>query len=235
MTGSGHGIRIELEAKARLDATRIFRTGESADDGAGEGGVGGGAEAGVFFIGGKSPGTVFANYGADGRAEEFGGDPGERLGSVPVGPGGRDSGGGRREGRGRRGLVAGFEEQFLASNFRRLYCEKRCCPDADYGERALRECLYWRASVMRRLLVAVWPEFFARDRRFIENLGRTRGLRDAVAEVKTFDDVNRGPEAGLREWLGLRVSGRKALRLARELAKGERGEEEVAASTGVGR
>jgi hypothetical protein len=61
------------------------------------------------------------------------------------------------------------------------------------------------------------PEFFAGDLKFIINLGAVTGLREASAEARDFQDANRARPSFLRTGLRIRVSGRKATRLAQVL------------------
>jgi hypothetical protein len=61
------------------------------------------------------------------------------------------------------------------------------------------------------------PDFFAEDLKFIRNLGAVTGLREAGAEAQDFHQVNRARPSFFRTGLRIRVSGRKATRLAQVL------------------
>jgi len=59
--------------------------------------------------------------------------------------------------------------------------------------------------------------FFAMDFEFIRYLGESIGLREAGADLLSFRDANLGKPSFWRTGLKIRVSGRKANRLARQL------------------
>ncbi len=106
--------------------------------------------------------------------------------------------------------------------FKDLFCQQRRCPESEYTERAFQECLYGHARFLAPLLRRRSPKLFAPDLRFIEHLGHARGMREAKADMQDFDDVNRGPTSFLRRTLKLRVSGRKAMRMAGHIFHEER-------------
>ncbi len=61
------------------------------------------------------------------------------------------------------------------------------------------------------------PEFFAEDLRFIRYLGAATDLREASVDALNFQEANRGYPGFWRTGLKLRVSGRKATKLAQQL------------------
>jgi hypothetical protein len=81
----------------------------------------------------------------------------------------------------------------------------------------IRECLYPRARVVAPLVRRLWPDFFEEDLTFIRYLGTAKGLGEAQAESRTFQDENQVAGGFLRVRLKMRVSGRKATRLALEV------------------
>ena len=101
-----------------------------------------------------------------------------------------------------------------------LFCTKFGCSAAEYEKRAFRKCLYWHARLLAPLLRNIKPHFFLEDFKFIRYLGESEGVRDATADVKNYNDVNRGSRSLLRTGLKIRVSGRKAHRLVHELFSG---------------
>jgi hypothetical protein len=66
------------------------------------------------------------------------------------------------------------------------------------------------------------PDFFAEDFKFIRYLGAATGLREADVDVMNFRDVNLGKPRFWRTGFKIRVSGRKASRLAHELFAAQR-------------
>ena len=101
--------------------------------------------------------------------------------------------------------------------FQLLFCQRLDCPSSEYEKRAFRKCLYWHARLLAPLVRMVKPDFFAEDFKFIRYLGAATDLREAGVDLLNFRDVNRGQPSFWRTGLKIRVSGRKASRLAREL------------------
>jgi hypothetical protein len=73
--------------------------------------------------------------------------------------------------------------------------------------------------VLRRLK----PDFFAEDFDFVRYLGASTGLQEVRLELLNFRDANQGRPSFWRTSLNIRVSGRKAARLARQLLSENRG------------
>jgi len=64
------------------------------------------------------------------------------------------------------------------------------------------------------LLRKLKPDFFAEDFKFIRYLGEAIGSREVKASAADFQDANFARRTFLRTSLRIRVSGRKAARLA---------------------
>ena len=71
---------------------------------------------------------------------------------------------------------------------------------------------------MRRLS----PDFFAEDFKFIRYLGESTGLREVGVDLLNFRAANLGKPSFWRTGMKIRVSGRKASRLAQDLFAAER-------------
>jgi hypothetical protein len=104
-----------------------------------------------------------------------------------------------------------------AAQLQFLFCRRFHCDTSEFEERALRECLYWHARLLAPLLRKVQPHFFDKDLKFIRYLGATTDWDEAKTDINNFYLVNVGKPSFARTDLRLRVSGRKASRLAREL------------------
>ncbi len=100
--------------------------------------------------------------------------------------------------------------------FQSLFCERFECPPSEYEARAFGKCLYWHAKLAAPLLRRLAPKMFEIDYKFIHYLGEATGLREISANALDFQEWNRSSR-GLRTRLKLRVSGRKAARLAQRL------------------
>ena len=101
--------------------------------------------------------------------------------------------------------------------FQTLFCERFKCTPSQYEQRALRGFLYLHARLFAPLLRAIKPDFFAPDLKFIQRLGMAGDMREANSDLLDFRDVNIGNSSFWRAGLKLRVSSRKAGRVAREL------------------
>ena len=98
-----------------------------------------------------------------------------------------------------------------------LFCQRFGCPPSEYEERAFKRCLYWHARLLAPLVRLVAPDFFAEDFKFMHYLGAAIDLKDAKVDALNFQAANRGNPTFWRTGCKLRVSGRKASRLARTL------------------
>ena len=103
------------------------------------------------------------------------------------------------------------------TTFQSLCCEYfKCAPD-QYEQRALRRFLYPHARLLAPLLHFLTPDLFSPDLKFIRRIGGASDLRDATNDVVDFNHVNTNGSGFLRTGLKLRVSGRNAGKLARQL------------------
>ena len=102
-----------------------------------------------------------------------------------------------------------------------LFCQRFRCPPSEYEERAFRKCLYWQGRLLAPVVRRLNPDFFVEDFKFIRYLGESTGLREVGVDLLSFRDANVGKPSFWRTTLKIRVSGRKAGRLARRLFVGQ--------------
>ena len=107
-------------------------------------------------------------------------------------------------------------------DFRELFCERFGCGESEYRERALQMCLYPQARWLAPLLRKLQPDFFASDLQFLDYLGKAPNMREAQVEVSNYSQANQLLRSFLRQKLRLRVSGRRAARLAAQTFAGNR-------------
>jgi hypothetical protein len=101
--------------------------------------------------------------------------------------------------------------------FKSVFCERfKCSPD-DYEEQAFRKLLYWHARFLAPVIRIIKRDFFLEDFKFIRYLGESLDVRQAKVDVLDFKDFDRKHWGLLHTGLRLRVSHRKARRLAFEL------------------
>jgi len=98
-----------------------------------------------------------------------------------------------------------------------LFCKRFNCTPEQYQEQAFRKCLYAHARPLAGILRVLDANFFFEDLKFIDALGVAVDSKEVRADAANFNDVNRHGRGFLRTGWRLRVSGRKAMRMAREL------------------
>ncbi len=102
----------------------------------------------------------------------------------------------------------------MGKQIQALFCDRFLCSIQQYENRAFAKCLYWHAKPVAPLLRTLNPGFFRRDYILIRRLGEATDLHQALAEALSFHATNRANPSFLRTSLRIRVSGRKAVRLA---------------------
>jgi hypothetical protein len=101
--------------------------------------------------------------------------------------------------------------------FKSVFCERFGCSPEDYEERAFREFLYWHARFFAPVIRSIKPNFFLKDFEFIRYLGNAVDVRQARVDALDFKDLGRQNWRLLHTGLRIRVSHRKARRLAFQL------------------
>lgn len=109
-----------------------------------------------------------------------------------------------------------------SQQFQLLFCQRFKCPASEYEARAFRKCLYWHARLLAPVLRMVKSDFFAADFKFIRYLGAATDLQEATVDLLNFRDTTLRNRGSWRTDLKIRVSGRKASRLAHELFAADR-------------
>jgi hypothetical protein len=107
------------------------------------------------------------------------------------------------------------QRPITAPSFQDLFCKRFACTPSQYQERVFRACLYRHARVIAPLLRPIKNRFFATDLKFIRYLGECTDLDEAVRCAADFQDANLGKRSSLRMRFRIRLSGRKAIALAR--------------------
>jgi hypothetical protein len=99
-------------------------------------------------------------------------------------------------------------------DLRSLFCERFTCSPAEFEKRAFRKCLYLQARIIAPLLCWLNPGCFERDFLFIYYFGNSRNWPKVTAEVVALHCQDRLHPRFARNALRLRISGRKANKLA---------------------
>jgi hypothetical protein len=101
--------------------------------------------------------------------------------------------------------------------FRDRFCQSRGVAPSKYEKRALRVLLFPHARLVVPLLGKLVPSFSAEDMKFIRSLGEAEDFQEAEATLSEFRGANRWARNFWRGRCKLRVSGKRAGRLIREL------------------
>jgi len=114
-----------------------------------------------------------------------------------------------------------YYSSVVGARFRSLFCERSRCAPGDYEERAFTEFLYPHARLLAPVVRKLRPDFFDEDFQFIRGLASAKNGREANKEAINFQYAERARPSFLRSRLKIRVSGRKAIRSARDLFSDE--------------
>lgn len=98
-------------------------------------------------------------------------------------------------------------------SFADAFCRRFGLRIEQYEEAVLWHCLVCRSSLLGRLAELVTPDFFRDERQAIQRLGEARGKIEFSDELDDLDYVTRRHGGFLRLNAGLRLSGRRLMRL----------------------
>ncbi len=105
----------------------------------------------------------------------------------------------------------------MTQDLRYLFCSETGCRTKAYRKRMFAACLPTHARFLAFFVRLVDPRFFLLDDRFIERLGRVQSRSEAKLAVRDFREITQRDASILRVIFRLRVSSRKASRIARSL------------------
>ncbi len=108
-------------------------------------------------------------------------------------------------------------DSLSGGDLRTRFCERFGCAASEFEHRALAKCLYLHARMIAPLLRLLNPKFFERDLRFIHYFGNAKDWQEVSAEVLALRYQDLLHPRFARNALRLRVSGRKANKLAGKL------------------
>jgi hypothetical protein len=109
----------------------------------------------------------------------------------------------------------------MSKSFQTLYCEHYQCSAQEFEQRVFRECLYRHALPLAPLFASLDPCFFLEDLSFIRDVGHAASRSEVISELNRFFGRNMRERNWFRKALGIRVSGKRVLRLYRALFRGQ--------------
>jgi hypothetical protein len=119
----------------------------------------------------------------------------------------------------------------VKKSFKTLYCEQHACSEEDYDQHVFRRCLNLHAVPVANMLSQWAPAFFREDFDFVREVGFVTTRGELICELNRFYGRNLRDRNWFRRELGLRISGKRVLRLYRRLVRGDhsRRDQEVSA------
>ena len=99
------------------------------------------------------------------------------------------------------------------NNFRNALCMKHGWPRNAYDNKVLWLCVHRRGALLARLVCAVNPGHFKRERAVIEQLAETTGLGEFQDILREYKDHS----GGMLRKIGVRLSGQKLLTLGKDV------------------
>jgi hypothetical protein len=105
----------------------------------------------------------------------------------------------------------------VARAFPRCLLQTFRCPTETFERKVFWRCLHRRSLPLSWLLFRLKPAFFKHDLACIHQLGLTRSPAEFDAEVDWFIATVRQEHGDLASLLRLRLSGRRLLRLRKEI------------------
>jgi hypothetical protein len=107
----------------------------------------------------------------------------------------------------------------MEADFRQLFSERFGCDGGDFEARVFKQCLFRHALPFVALLWRSDPEIFREDLDLVRELATARNTAEVVSELNRFYGRNARTRGFLRTTLYLRISGKRVLRLYRNLVR----------------
>jgi hypothetical protein len=103
--------------------------------------------------------------------------------------------------------------------FRQLFTERFGCSAEEFEERVFWRALFRHALPFAWLISRLKPSFFREDYDLLREVATARNTGEVVSELNRFYGRNARDKSVLRTELHLRVSGKRVLRLYRDLTR----------------
>ncbi len=108
----------------------------------------------------------------------------------------------------------------MEADFRQLFSERYGCEQAQFEERVFKACLF-RHSIPFVAVLRRWkPGIFREDYDLARELATTRNTGEVVSELNRFYGRNAREKGFWRTTCYFRISGKRVLRLYRDLVRG---------------
>jgi hypothetical protein len=110
----------------------------------------------------------------------------------------------------------------MRRSFQSAFCDHFGCAPEEYVHGLFWRCLYRHARPVAALLLRSRPAFFEEDFAFARDLAAAGTRREVINELNRFFGRNQRDKNWMRKTFAIRISGKRVLRLYRELSRSER-------------
>ena len=101
--------------------------------------------------------------------------------------------------------------------FSTRFCQQFECAPAEYEEQLFARCLHRHVRFCATLLSSFDPKFFHEDQGLIRDIATAASHSEVITELNRFYGRNVRDQNWLRKTFSLRISGKRVLRLSRNL------------------
>jgi hypothetical protein len=101
--------------------------------------------------------------------------------------------------------------------FRLLFCQRFACSHLEYEQQLFSRCLHWHVRLCAKLLARLNSRFFLEDIGLVRDLATAASHSEVLTELNRFYGRNVRDQNWVRKNFLLRISGKRVLRLSRNL------------------
>src|SRR4029079_12814438 len=101
--------------------------------------------------------------------------------------------------------------------FKTLFCKRFQCSDPEFERQLFARCLHWHARLLSPIIARLSSRFFQEDLGFSGDLSTAASHGEVITELNRFYGRNVRDRNWFRKSLSLRISGKRVLRLSRQL------------------
>lgn len=102
-------------------------------------------------------------------------------------------------------------------NLKNSYCMKYVIPPERFDRALFWRCVHSNGSVIARVILFIYPGFFRRELRLIQEIGRYTEMGEVHAALQRYHKENQNGGGFLRQKLKVRLSGKSLIKVAAEL------------------
>ena len=120
----------------------------------------------------------------------------------------------------------------MDGDFRQLFSSEHNCKPGEFEKRVFRMCLFPHALPFAGILRRINANFFREDLDLLRELATAKNTDEVICELNRFYGRNRRDKNRIRTDLFFRISGKRVLRLYREVARSVESADEDSSESG---